>query len=327
MLEKKGAPTIFPEGSHDNVYHLRQFKKGAARIAFGSEVKNNWKLGTEVIPVGTHYEKNRAVRKNVYVVFGEPILIKDYKEEYLANPEKMFVNFTNMLYQKIFDKVLHIYDLENADLIKEYFKILENNDVYQLKNKFKTFKERVDYNKQLAEKINAFSIDDPENYQHFITQLKDYFHNIKNQKYRDWQFANNAPNVLNIIVRSIVLIVLIPLWFFAFLNSLLTYCFTKFTIKKQFRSSNWMGTAKYIAALITGPIIFLLQSVVVYLLTKNVFVWLFYLLISPFLITFWYQYNKNAKMFFSQLRLLKNLNTAKVKALFKLRSNILDYKF
>jgi len=327
MLEQGGAPTIFPEGSHNNKFHLRSFKKGAARIAFGSEVKNNWQLGTYVIPAGIHYEKNRSVRRSYYIEYAQPFFIRDYKAAYEANPEKTINEFTKELYATIKSKTLHIYDFENAYLINDYFKMHENNDTIKPSNQIKTLRDRVMFNQIIADDLNIFENENKAKYEQFIDLLKIYFQALKEQRHRDWQFVNKNPNPINVIMQSVVLTLLFPLWLVSFLNNLATYCFTKFTIKKQFKSPDWMGTAKYITALLSGPVIFLIQSVFIFILFKSWIVWLCYLIACPFLILFWHQYNKKNVQFFSQMRLLKNSNSSKIKAIHQLRKEILSFEF
>lgn len=231
------------------------------------------------------------------------------------------------MYTNIKSKTQHIYDFENANIINAYFKILENNATIKSNKKVKTLKEQVEFNQMVAEELNEVEANNPTSYTHFIDLLKNYFNLLKNQNHKDWQFVNASPNPVNIIMQSVVLTLLFPIWLLTFLNGFLMYCFTKFTIKKQFKSKDWMGTAKYITALLSGPVIFLLQSLLVLILFRSWIVWLVYLVACPFLVLFWYQYNKKSVQFFSQMRLLKNSNTSKIKEIHRLRKEIMAFDF
>ncbi len=55
LLENKGAILIFPEGISLNDRKLKEIKTGTARMAFGAEIRNSFKLGVKILPVGLTY--------------------------------------------------------------------------------------------------------------------------------------------------------------------------------------------------------------------------------------------------------------------------------
>ena len=50
LLEEKQSFTMYPEGNCVTEKRLRSLRKGAARIAFGAEAKNEFKLNVKVLP-------------------------------------------------------------------------------------------------------------------------------------------------------------------------------------------------------------------------------------------------------------------------------------
>lgn len=68
MLEQNKAIIIFSEGLCIQERQLRKLKKGSARIAFGSEEKNNFNLDLMIVPVGVNFSANPwKFRSGLYI--------------------------------------------------------------------------------------------------------------------------------------------------------------------------------------------------------------------------------------------------------------------
>lgn len=85
LLTKGGAvlvfPHEFPEGFQTGERRLHRFKTGAVRMAFAAEELNDWKLGVRIQPVGINYSDFFRVGQSVTVVYGEPVLVADWRNE------------------------------------------------------------------------------------------------------------------------------------------------------------------------------------------------------------------------------------------------------
>ncbi len=96
-LEKNGVLYIAAEGVSWMNRYVRPFKTGTARIAFGTERRNDWQLGVKIIPVGISYEAPRFFRSRVTVEYGAPIDPKPWFEAYQQAPEKAVEDFTEAI--------------------------------------------------------------------------------------------------------------------------------------------------------------------------------------------------------------------------------------
>ncbi len=85
LLTKGGAvlvfPHEFPEDFQTGERRLHRFKTGAVRMAFAAEALNDWKLGVRIQPVGINYSDFFRVGQSVTVVYGEPVLVADWRNE------------------------------------------------------------------------------------------------------------------------------------------------------------------------------------------------------------------------------------------------------
>jgi glycerol-3-phosphate O-acyltransferase/dihydroxyacetone phosphate acyltransferase len=77
-LMRTGAVCIFPEGVSHSDASLRQFKTGAARIAFDFAGRGG--RGLQVLPVGLHYDAKQRFRSRVWVRFGKPIDFDSWRD-------------------------------------------------------------------------------------------------------------------------------------------------------------------------------------------------------------------------------------------------------
>ncbi|MFY0688935.1 MAG: 1-acyl-sn-glycerol-3-phosphate acyltransferase [Cyclobacteriaceae bacterium] len=83
-LKKNQSVLIFSEGNHGNDHFLRPISKGSSRLAFESQEKM-MDQDIYVVPVGLNYYHHQVPGHKLSVVYGDPIRVKDYWEEYQAH--------------------------------------------------------------------------------------------------------------------------------------------------------------------------------------------------------------------------------------------------
>src|SRR5438045_7785967 len=90
-------------------------------MVFGAyEATNNENL--IVVPVGVNYGKPDKFRSNVFYNVGEPILVKDFIDEYKAHPAKANNRFLQILEPKMRELITHI---ENKEYDKVVYQVEE----------------------------------------------------------------------------------------------------------------------------------------------------------------------------------------------------------
>jgi glycerol-3-phosphate O-acyltransferase/dihydroxyacetone phosphate acyltransferase len=86
-LERGGTVMIFPEGTSVSERRLRPLKTGAARIALGTEARHDFKLGLQLVCVGTNYFDPSRFRSDVLLNVAPPIKVADYAARYHQDPD------------------------------------------------------------------------------------------------------------------------------------------------------------------------------------------------------------------------------------------------
>ena len=117
VFKKNGIVLIFSEGKCVNEWHLRQLKKGTARLAITA-----WEQGIplKVIPLGLNYQSFKSFGKNVFLNFGNFISQQDIpfaETESSGNKIQLFNTTLKTALQKL---VLEI-DINNSAVLKSTF--------------------------------------------------------------------------------------------------------------------------------------------------------------------------------------------------------------
>ena len=126
-LEKQGILFIAPEGYSWMNRWVREFKTGTARIAFGTENRNNWRLNLKIYPVGLSYSAPNLFRSNVAINFGEPLEVATWSAAYNQHRAKAVDALTAELQQRVTDLTIHTRDESGQEFITRLEEMLANS--------------------------------------------------------------------------------------------------------------------------------------------------------------------------------------------------------
>ncbi|HPT22707.1 MAG TPA: 1-acyl-sn-glycerol-3-phosphate acyltransferase, partial [Bacteroidales bacterium] len=158
VLKHKNGLVILPEGDHAGFRRLRQLKKGICRIAFQSEEATGFNLKIKIIPVGIEYSNYSRYRQVLTVVYGNPIEVSDYNEQYKNNTEKAYNELRDRLAHEMKTIMVHIESEEDYEAIDELRSII--NGRFSDSIKFpKLFRDRL-----LIDKLNRMNLSDRDTY-------------------------------------------------------------------------------------------------------------------------------------------------------------------
>lgn len=117
IFKANGIVLIFSEGRCINEWHLRPLKKGTARLAISA-----WKDGIDltVLPVGINYQSFQSFGKNIHLLSGKPISIKDI--DHLNGFGKSVQSF-NQLLQSELQPLVYEVALNDREKLEQLFKV------------------------------------------------------------------------------------------------------------------------------------------------------------------------------------------------------------
>ncbi len=131
IFRQKNAVLIFSEANHGEHHYLRPIKKGTSRLAFHGQREIDEEL--VVIPCGLNYFSHLMPRRKAIVVFGKPIPVREYLNDFNESEAKGLNNLKTRI----------------AEWMKECLVIPEKTDdypqkaqeIFSRKNESRTFAE------------------------------------------------------------------------------------------------------------------------------------------------------------------------------------------
>ncbi len=115
IFRQNGIVLIFSEGSCSNEWHLRQLKKGTARLVIRCWQKN---IPLKILPVGINYSSFHSFGKNIKLNFGELIAENDIDKN---NSFGKNINFFNdKLLSNLKPTVIEINSTDKEGIKKEF---------------------------------------------------------------------------------------------------------------------------------------------------------------------------------------------------------------
>ena len=246
----------FIEGNHSMQRSLRPLKKGVGRIAFSTLEQSDFNINLKIIPVGVTYSKHSRARGDVLVNFGEPILVNDYKDDFMENPNKAYVNLNKEISSKLTSLIINITDSDNYEEIEKAW-----------------INEKVPFDNM---------VDELHNDQKIIARLSK-----EKQEGTTLNISNGVKKKRNIIS----MILGFPAFIYGTLNNLPFYFIMSRLVSKIVTDVHFYGSMKVAGATFIGPIIYLLQAIGLYALTGgNFWIACIYFVSLPFFGIFAYDH-------------------------------------
>lgn len=112
IFKHNGIVLIFSEGRCENEWHLRQLKKGTARLAIAAWQQN---IPLQVLPIGINYSSFCVFGKNVHLNMGNVINYKNLSNNFANNG--IILNELTGYIQKQLQKL--VYEIDNNDQQKK----------------------------------------------------------------------------------------------------------------------------------------------------------------------------------------------------------------
>ena len=127
ILKDNDSLLVFAEASHDLKRRVRPLSKGFTRIAFGAEQRNNWQLDVQIMPVGINYGKHQKSRTPVYIEFGSPVPLCDYKDAFFEDEREAAQQLKHAIADRLKKLTMHVQNLGDYPFYHVMLDELEEN--------------------------------------------------------------------------------------------------------------------------------------------------------------------------------------------------------
>ncbi len=325
ILSKNHYLVIFPEGNHGEKKQLRSLKKGISRIAFQTEEQHDYTLDLKVVPVGLDYSNYYNFNEDLFVNFGKPIDISQFIDLYKENPSKAHLAFRKELSKELKKYMVHIESqdyYETINLLRKIYKtpVKKELGLKNLKqpNKFKTDKKIIELSHYLLDQ-------EPEVFKEIDEKVKSYSEYLKKLNVQDSVVENNQTGTGRLFLNSVIIALTSPIFLYGWLNNLLSY-FPAHHFSKKMKDPQFISSIKYGIGMVTFPLFYLIQTILFYVFSDNLYLTAGYLISLPLTGKFAYYFLQIIKKTKTKLRLrnLKNHKKESYKKMMELRREIIN---
>ncbi len=280
-LEAGGTVKIFPEGNHDEPRRLRPLKKGFARMAFWTAEAVDFETNLHIVPIGTYYSAPQKIATDVLVQYGKAIPISNYKELYETNKARAIRQLTHDLAEGLKPLMIHIESKEHYEAIELLRKLARKK--IQATHKFEgdILVQNFKSDKYIIAACERMIREDEATFKEIATDTLAYKKGIDQYNLTDDLFEKNQHAIGAILLKIIGLVIALPVYIYAFLNSALPYIILKKRFLSRVKDPVFYATIAFTVGLFLFPIVWILQSIPVgYFLGK--WMALIYVLTMPF---------------------------------------------
>jgi hypothetical protein len=300
---------VFAEGLCIQERRLRPLKKGVSRMIFGSYEYLGENNNLTVVPVGINYSKADKFGSSAFYNIGDPILVKDFIEEYKLNPAKANNSFLKVLYPKMKELITHINNPENDAVVYHAEELFKKDLLVEQGLNYKDLSHDFIVLTQLTEKVNSAEIEKPELLAEFKLQAAAYFKVLNENNLRDWLIAPKNKNKItypSLILRILFLILLSPVHLTALIGNYLPYKLTDMLARKIVKNKEFYSSFAIAFGMTFFLINYILWFTIIYHFSETIFPPLFICFVLIMSGWFGLYYSPFKKKTFGIFRLLKN---------------------
>lgn len=256
VLENDGAVGIMPEGNHGDQHRLRQLKKGFARFAFNAQEKFGQSVNLNIIPVGLEYSNYNIFRSKLLVIYGQPIKVSDYMEEYALNPQRAI----SMLRDRLAGELQRI--MLNIDTDEHYEMIMKAKSVYgsllqQKLNMGDTYYSLFQSEKIISDSLTKISLSTPGKLEHLDQSISELYSGLSRLHLTTQVFEKPPLNEKALYIDILRNLFFLPVAGFAAAFHFIPFWISRFYSEK-IKDSQFRSSVKFVLMLITFPIYYLL---------------------------------------------------------------------
>jgi glycerol-3-phosphate O-acyltransferase / dihydroxyacetone phosphate acyltransferase len=266
LLKKNYKIIVFAEGLCVQERRLRPLKKGVARMIAGAyEYLGDEKL--TVIPVGLNYSRPDKFRSNLLYNVGEPVLVKEFMQDYQQNPAKTLTKLLGYIEPKLKELITHIDNPKNDDAVYMAEQLFKKDWVKKQGLNYSNLHDQLTVLKQITNKINTASKENMDALEEFNLKARYYFSKLHQNGLRDWLINPQQNKFVNwplLVVRYLLLIMGAPFYLIGLLGNYVPLYITNKLTKKIVKKPEFFASIALAISLFVFLLNYLLWSLGIY---------------------------------------------------------------
>jgi len=203
LLDSRQKIMVFAEGVCVQERRLRTLQKGTAKMSFAYLDRGGYD-DLKIIPIGVNYSTPSKIRGDLFIQAGEPIVVKDYYEDYKKQPGQAIIKLTALIQEKLTALVPCLLHKENDILIEQLQPILKKQFIEEHKLDFNNLEHHQKYWEFIIERLNNLTEKNAEQMIEFRKTVENYTKQLAQLKLQDeviykTEKKQSPLNFLNII--------------------------------------------------------------------------------------------------------------------------------
>jgi 1-acyl-sn-glycerol-3-phosphate acyltransferase len=254
LLEKKRILLLFPEGTHHVRKQKLPLKKGFTRIGLSAEERNNFNLDIAIVPVGVYYNRLSEFGGRVLINIGEPIYLKEYKEIFIENPNKVHTLIKSRLEPVLSDLMI---DIKNSHFYEciNFCREIDANE-----KGIKKVEADFTNSKILIEKIDCLIIADEEKAIELKSLTESYKSILKKNNFRDILFSKTYKQPT--LLEKLIFVLATPIGLYGWINNYLPFKIPQKIADTKIKDEGFKSSIKLAAAMFMFPLFHFLQTII-----------------------------------------------------------------
>jgi glycerol-3-phosphate O-acyltransferase/dihydroxyacetone phosphate acyltransferase len=327
LLDKRKKIIVLAEGISLLERRLQPIQKGTAKMAF-SYLEQGGRDDLKILPIGVNYTTPSKFRGDVYYQIGEPILVKDFYEEYTKQPAQAILQLTNLIEERMKPLVPTLLDKENDVVIEQLQPILKRQYITEHHLNYNNLEHQQQYWEFVIAKLNSLTQKQAEKMASFRTQVADYTEQLQQLKLRDHLIYNVANNKNNLaFVHFIILIVGYPFYAIGKTLNFIPYYYGKRIADKTCKDIEFHAAVNFGTGSFIWMVTFLIELLLIGFIFKSLPVLLLYILLKIACGRIGLSYSEFRKKTMGALRLnrIKRINADLFNSLQQQRAQIVNF--
>lgn len=312
---------IYPEATNQTRRWLGTFSEGYLRMAFDAAETENFKKEVYIVPSAVHYNNYYNMQSDAVIVFGRPIALSDYYEEYQRTPRTARRDVNHLVRERVHEMMLDVRDTENYEAI-DYILNRER------RRHERTMADNLKAEKTLLRHIEAKQATDPERMKEIFAKTLELKAFTLKHGLRDWLFDAQL-SWGRVLAMWLLMLLSLPVFLFALIPNLLVMLAPEPLVKLISKIGEKFvlfasGVRYGVSTLLTMPVLY----IATFLIEGFCLSWWLavpHLLLEPALLLFAYRYHRLAHKLLGATRFLCRRNSPEMKQMTETRNLINKY--
>lgn len=282
VLKHKHYFCVMPEGNHGHQRKLRTIVKGIFRIAFKAQEEAASKPFVKIVPVGIDFGDYVKQNTSLFINYGKPIEVSEYWEQYQENAARGMNALKARLIDDLTPQMIDIQNDEHYDAIYTLKGIFNDTMRGEMGIKGSRLSDRFKADKELIARIDTAiekeaAVEATGKVGALMEKVGQYDAGVKKMNIREWVVREKGYSLVRTLWCYLILLVTSPLFLYGLINNALPYFLPVRMVRnikdRQFHSSIKAG----LSMLMLFPLIYILQTLLVGILTRPWWIWVAYL--------------------------------------------------